>query len=380
MIRVLIAEDMHMIRGALTALLSLESDVEVVAELDRGDQIVEAALQTRPDVAILDIDLPGLDGLSAAADLHREVPDCRVLILTGLTQPGNLLRALQAHVRGFIVKDAPAQTLADGIRRVAAGERVIDPDLIAGALETGASPLTARETDVLRTAGSGNSTDEIARELSLSPATVRNYLSNAISKVGRAQPHRRDPDRPRRRVAITRAAPAPLAASASRPGEQDRGQNLISIPVPGPPRRRGRPSAVTRRNTRNPQPYFLRNARRSARRSRPVTIRAVPERQAPRGCPSNVDGATSTLGSRAIRRALPERSGVNPTHRAPSSASQTGVSTGDPSARKVRRAKKRSPSGSARRATSALQPARDRRRGALRVVAVARCTGGSACR
>lgn len=184
MIRVLIAEDMHMIRGALSALLSLEADVEVVAELERGDEIVSTARRTQPDVAVLDIDMPGLDGLSAADQLHRELPECRTLILTGLSQPGNLLRALQAHVRGFIVKDAPAQTLADGIRRVAAGERVIDPDLIATALETGASPLTPRETDVLRTAEGGHSTEEIGRHLSLSSATVRNYLSNAISKVG----------------------------------------------------------------------------------------------------------------------------------------------------------------------------------------------------
>ena len=114
MIRVLIAEDMHLIRGALVALVCLEDDVEVVAELERGDQIVAAALQTRPDVAVLDIDLPGLDGLSAADQLHRQLPSCRTLVLTGLSQPGNLLRALEAHVRGFIVKDAPAQTLATG--------------------------------------------------------------------------------------------------------------------------------------------------------------------------------------------------------------------------------------------------------------------------
>ncbi|HKH06389.1 MAG TPA: response regulator transcription factor [Acidimicrobiales bacterium] len=184
MIKVLIAEDMHLIRGALVALLSLEEDMEVVAELDRGDGIVAAALAARPDVAVLDIDLPGLDGLAAAGRLREQLPDCRVLILTGLSQPGHLLRALQVHVRGFIVKDAPATTLADGIRRVAAGERVIDPDLVVAALETGVSPLTTRETDVLRAAEDGGATDEIATTLSLSPATVRNYLSNAITKVG----------------------------------------------------------------------------------------------------------------------------------------------------------------------------------------------------
>ena len=184
MIRVLIAEDMHMIRGALVALLHLEDDMDVVAELDRGDQIVDAARRTRPDVAVVDIDLPGLDGLTAAELLYEQLPACRTLVLTGLGQPGNLLRALKVHVRGFLVKDAPADTLADGIRRVARGERVIDPELVAAALETGSTPLTAREADVLRAAESGIPTDQIAAKLSLSRATVRNYLSNAISKVG----------------------------------------------------------------------------------------------------------------------------------------------------------------------------------------------------
>jgi two-component system response regulator DesR len=184
MIRVLIAEDMHMIRGALVALLSLEDDMHVVAELDRGDQIVQVALDTRPDVAVLDIDLPGLDGLTAAEQLYDQLPECRTLVLTGLSQPGNLLRALKVHVRGFIVKDAPAETLADGVRRVARGERVIDPELVAAALETGSTPLTPREADVLRAAESGISTEQIATRLALSAATVRNYLSNAISKIG----------------------------------------------------------------------------------------------------------------------------------------------------------------------------------------------------
>jgi two-component system, NarL family, response regulator DesR len=184
MIRILIAEDMHMIRGALVALLSLEEDLCVVAELDRGDQIVDTALATRPDVAIIDIDLPGLDGLTAAEHLHQRLPECRTIVLTGLGRPGNLLRALSIHVRGFIVKDAPATTLADGVRRVAAGERVIDTELVAAALETGPSPLTPREADVLRAAEHGSPTEQIGAQLSLSPATVRNYLSNAITKTG----------------------------------------------------------------------------------------------------------------------------------------------------------------------------------------------------
>lgn len=183
-ITVLIAEDMHLIRGALAALLSLEPDLEVIAELDRGDLIVQTAERTRPTVAVLDIDLPGLDGLAAAAELHTAVPECRVLILTGLSQPGHLLAALDAQVMGFLPKDAPSATLAASIRKVAAGERVIDPTLIAEARRTGHSPLTARERDVLRAVRAGISTAEIGRDLSLAPTTVRNYLSNAISKVG----------------------------------------------------------------------------------------------------------------------------------------------------------------------------------------------------
>jgi two-component system, NarL family, response regulator DesR len=183
-IRVLIAEDMHMIRGALVALLRLEPDIEVVAELDRGDVIVETALKTRPDVAVIDIDLPGVDGLSAAASLRERLPSCQALVLTGLSQPGNLLRALKAHVKGFVLKDAPAPELANAIRSVAGGRRVLDPALVAVAVETGATPLTDRETDVLRAAVSGRSTEEIGSLLTLSPTTVRNYLSNAISKLG----------------------------------------------------------------------------------------------------------------------------------------------------------------------------------------------------
>jgi two-component system, NarL family, response regulator DesR len=182
-IRVLIAEDAHLVRGALVALISLEPDIEVVADIERGDDVLAAVASSHPDVAILDIDLPGVDGLTAAEQLHSQVPTCRTLVVTGLSQPGHLMRALQAHVRGFMLKDAPADKLADAIRRVAAGERVLDPDLVAVALETGASPLTARETDVLLLSETGASTDEIAANLYLSPATVRNYLSNAIAKL-----------------------------------------------------------------------------------------------------------------------------------------------------------------------------------------------------
>jgi two-component system, NarL family, response regulator DesR len=182
-IRVLIAEDAHLVRGALVALISLEPDLEVVAEVDSGDDVLAAVDRSRANVAVLDIDLPGVDGLTAAEQLHKQTPSCRTLVVTGLSQPGHLLRALQAHVRGFMLKDAPADKLADAIRRVAAGERVLDPDLVAAALETGTSPLTAREADVLHLSETGVSTEQIAATLHLSPATVRNYLSNAIAKL-----------------------------------------------------------------------------------------------------------------------------------------------------------------------------------------------------
>jgi two-component system, NarL family, response regulator DesR len=183
-IRVLLAEDQHLIRGALMALIGLEDDMQVVAELDRGDGIVAAALRVRPDVAILDIDLPGLDGLSAATVLRDELPETRVLILTGLAPPGYLNRALEAHVTGYMRKNAPSEELADAIRRVAKGQRFLDPDLVAYALQIGENPLTPREADVLRAAADGGSTEDIGATLFLTPATVRNYLSNAIAKLG----------------------------------------------------------------------------------------------------------------------------------------------------------------------------------------------------
>jgi two-component system response regulator DesR len=184
MIRVLLAEDQAMIRGALLALIGLESDMTVVADVERGDEVVGAARRTRPDVAVLDIDMPGIDGLSAAAVLRDELPETRILILTGLGQPGHLTRALEARVGGFMKKDAPSDELADAIRRVAKGQRFLDPDLVATALEMGTSPLTDREAEVLRVSADGGTTEEIGRQVYLSPATVRNYLSSAISKLG----------------------------------------------------------------------------------------------------------------------------------------------------------------------------------------------------
>ncbi|MFC6879528.1 MULTISPECIES: response regulator transcription factor [Actinomadura] len=184
MIRVLIAEDMHMVRGALVALLKLERDIDVVAEVHSGDAIVPAALAERPDVAVIDIVLPGVDGLTAAAELRDRLPSCRVLVLTGVGRPGNLRRALAAKVSGFIVKDAPPEQLAEAIRKVAAGLRVIDPQLAVAALESEYGPLSDRELEVLRLAAEGIESDEIAARLNLSPGTVRNYLTAIVAKLG----------------------------------------------------------------------------------------------------------------------------------------------------------------------------------------------------
>ena len=184
MIRVLIAEDQTLVRGALRALLELEEDLEVVAEVGRGDAVVAAAREHRPDVALLDIEMPGGDGIEAAGDLAAAVPDCRAVVLTTFGRPGFLRRAMEVGASGFLVKDAPVADLARAIRAVVAGERVIDRQLAAAALAIGATPLSAREADVLREAGDGATVAEIARRLFLSEGTVRNYLSAAIGKTG----------------------------------------------------------------------------------------------------------------------------------------------------------------------------------------------------
>lgn len=184
MIRLLIADDQALVRGALSALLGLESDIEVVAEVGRGDEVVDAALAAHPDVAILDIEMPGLDGIAAAAALRAALPACRVLIVTTFGRPGYLTRAMRAGASGFVVKDTPAPQLADAVRRVAQGLRVVDPVLAADSLAQGDSPLTERETDVLSAAQSGGSISDIARLLHLSEGTVRNHLSAAIGKTG----------------------------------------------------------------------------------------------------------------------------------------------------------------------------------------------------
>lgn len=184
MIRLLIADDQALVRGALSALLGLEGDIEVIAEVGRGDEVVDAALRTHPDVALLDIEMPGMDGIAAASALHAALPGCRSLIVTTFGRPGYLTRAMRAGASGFVVKDTPAAQLADAVRRVAQGLRVVDPALAADSLAQGESPLTERETDVLAVARSGGSIADIAHALHLSEGTVRNHLSGAIGKTG----------------------------------------------------------------------------------------------------------------------------------------------------------------------------------------------------
>ncbi|WP_239126386.1 response regulator transcription factor [Asanoa siamensis] len=179
----MIAEDVRLLRESLAAVLELEDDITVVAAVERGDEVVAAALEARPEVALLDIDLPALDGISAAELLRDQVPGCRPVILTGLTRPGHLRRALAAGAAGFLLKHAVPGTIVDAIREVAAGGRVIDPQLALAALETPDNPLPAREIDVLRLAATGAGPEEIAETLFLSVGTVRNYLSSAITRL-----------------------------------------------------------------------------------------------------------------------------------------------------------------------------------------------------
>ena len=184
MIRVLLAEDQAMVRGALAALLCLEGDIEVVAEVARGDEVVPVALSTQPDVALLDIEMPGDDGLSAAQALREFLPSCRVVILTTFGRSGYLRRAMESGAAGFLLKDAPAAELAVAIRRVMEGSRVVDPELALMALSEGGNPLTSREREVLAASLGGASIAGIAARLYLSEGTVRNHLSIAMQKLG----------------------------------------------------------------------------------------------------------------------------------------------------------------------------------------------------
>jgi len=182
-IRILLAEDQAMVRGALTALLRLEEDIEVVAEVSQADQVLGAAMKSQPDVALLDVEMPGGDGLSAAQALHKSLPSCRIVILTTFGRSGYLRRAMESGAVGFLLKDAPADQLAVAIRRVMAGERVVDPDLALSALSDGDNPLTPRERDVLRASLDGASIADIATQFYLSEGTVRNHISMAIQKL-----------------------------------------------------------------------------------------------------------------------------------------------------------------------------------------------------
>ncbi|OPG11703.1 response regulator transcription factor [Microbispora sp. GKU 823] len=184
MIRVLLADDQALVRGALAAMLALEPDIEVVAQVGSGEEVVEAARRTVPDVALLDVQMPGRDGLEVTADLRAALPSCRVVICTTFGRPGYFARAMENGASGFVVKDAPPEHLVDTVRRVHAGLRVVDPALAAESLASGSSPLTARERDVLRAARQGGTVAEIARSLHLSAGTVRNHLSAAIGKTG----------------------------------------------------------------------------------------------------------------------------------------------------------------------------------------------------
>ncbi|MFI1420121.1 response regulator [Streptomyces sp. NPDC020731] len=182
-IRVLLAEDVQMVREALAALLELEDDIRVVAEVGSGEDVLDAAKGTRPDLVIVDVNMPGLDGLTAAERLRDQLPDSRILVLTVLDAPNVLRRAQDVRVDGYLIKNAPVEHLVKAVRQIMAGERVISPELALAAWEGQASPLTAREADVLRLAAAGAETAEIAEHLHLSPGTVRNYMTTIVAKL-----------------------------------------------------------------------------------------------------------------------------------------------------------------------------------------------------
>jgi two-component system response regulator DesR len=188
-VRVLLADDEHLIRGALAALLSFEDDLRVVAEAASGPEALAMARAHRPDVAVLDLEMPGADGVTVATSLRSELPGCQTMIVTGHGRPGHLKRALSAGVRGFVPKTVSAQRLAEIIRTVHAGGRYVDPELAADAISAGDSPLTTRETQLLELAADGAPIAEIAQRAALSPGTVRNYLSAAAAKLSAENRH-----------------------------------------------------------------------------------------------------------------------------------------------------------------------------------------------
>lgn len=183
-IRVLLAEDMPVVRAALAALIELEPDLEVVATVERGDEVMPAVIDSRPDVAVLDVEMPGADGVTVARSLRDQAPGVKVMILTALGRPGTVRGALEAGVAGFVLKNAPAADLVKGIRTVAEGRRVLDAELAAAAVQLGSSPLTPREMDVLERVADGASVKDVARALFLSEGTVRNYLTSIVDKLG----------------------------------------------------------------------------------------------------------------------------------------------------------------------------------------------------
>lgn len=183
MVRVLLADDQALVRGALAALLSMERDIEVVAEVGRGDEVVAAARANDVEVCLLDIEMPGMDGIATAAAVRDELPGCRTMIVTTFGRPGYVTRALAAGAAGFVVKDTPAVELAEAVRKVHAGLRVVDPVLATDTLLDGRSPLTERERQVLTLALRGGTVARIAGQVHLSQGTVRNHLSSAIGKT-----------------------------------------------------------------------------------------------------------------------------------------------------------------------------------------------------
>ena len=182
-IRILLADDQALVRGALATLLGLEDDLAVIAQVGRGDEVLAAVAEQRPDIALLDVEMPGIDGLSAAAQVRAAHPDVRIVIVTTFGRAGYLSRALAAGVSGYVVKDTPASELADVVRRVMRGETVIDAALATDALTAGASPLTRREAEVLAAARAGGTIADVARILHLSEGTTRNHLSSAMQKL-----------------------------------------------------------------------------------------------------------------------------------------------------------------------------------------------------
>lgn len=189
MIRIVLADDETLIRDAVAQLLDLEDDLDVIAVASSGTEAVAVVRHHQPDVAVLDLQMPGADGIEVAEAVRAEVPGCGIVIVTGHGRPGHLKKALGAGVRGFLPKTVSATVLAAAIRQVASGGRYVDPELAADAIAAGDSPLTAREADVLELAADGAPVEEIADRAALAPGTVRNYLSSAVAKLGVTNRH-----------------------------------------------------------------------------------------------------------------------------------------------------------------------------------------------